>query len=74
MIYELRRCAVHEPEQDGPLHEPRPTLAERRPEAAARVSPWLNVTRMTPLGATRPETLIARSPPLASTPLAMRIG
>ena len=60
--YELRRCAVQEPEQEAPLHEPLPKVLDRRPAAAARVSPWLKVTRTAPLGATRPETLSAMSP------------
>ena len=29
--YELRRSAVHEPEQDMPLHKPLPVLPARRP-------------------------------------------
>ena len=69
-----RRSAVHEPEQEPVRHEPLPPLAASRPEPAARVSPWLTITVTAPSAATLPLTSIAISPPLASTPLAMRIG
>ena len=57
-----------------PLHEPLPTVPERRPEPAALVSPWLTVTVTAPFGATLPLTLIKRSPALTRMPLEIRIG
>ena len=52
------RCAVQVPEHNAPRQVPDPEVPVRRPEPTARFIPLINVTRMLPASATRPDAVI----------------